>query len=960
MGWRSLEGGYELQAKQLQFQANNHTKFPSADISFRHVNGKGGEEGEFHATGLDLGTLNTIVAYLPLDAEIHKRVAEIQPVGKFKDLVLEWNGDLSAPRQYTVKASFERFGLHPYLKLPGFSGMSGSLDASEKGGTLSLNGKNAVLDMPLLFVAPLKLDTMNAQTNWRIRNKKLDLQLSNVAFSNSHLAGTLHGNYQSADQSPGIVDFTGRLDRADAHFIGLYIPLVLDEEERDWLNSAIQGGKSEDVSWRLKGNLNDFPFPKDKNGFFQVLVKVKDATLDYATGWPKIANIQGTLDFHGTRMDIDADRGSIFGVALSKVHVAIPDLSTHDEMLEVDGTAQGTTDDVLKFVNQSPVADWVDHMTDGMHATGNGKLALKMRMPLNRVKDTTINGTYQFLNNQVNGTGWPLLEKVNGRLDFTGSSVSIPQMSLQIFGGPASLSATSRVDGTVQANIKGQIVAQELPRVTGIAATKYLQGATEWRGAITMHNNFASLVIDSSLQGLASTFPAPLGKASQDTMPLHIERRELTPSSDLVSLRLGKVLTAQLQRDVHGQESTVERGMVAFGGEATAPALPGLQVTGEIAQLDLDKWRQVTSSVNGKSNLELAGLNLRINKLEGFGRRFNEVHTNLVRRGNDLEGTIDSNEVSGEVTWQPAGVGKITARLKHLLIPEEVPTLSAQISPQAGTELPVLDIIAEDFQVRAKKLGKLELIAVNQSDDWQIQTLKLSNPDGILQMSGLWQSWLTQPKTRLKLELNATDLGKLLGRLGYPDMIKAGTAKLSGNVSWVGPPQDMDLPSLSGHLELEAKGGQFLKLEPGVGKLLGILSLQALPRRIILDFRDVFSQGFAFDNISASVGISQGIATTQNFIMDGPAANVAMAGETDLAKGTQNLKVNVLPQVSDSVSVAGALLGGPVAGLTTFLVQKVLKDPFNQIGAHEYKITGTWEDPKIEKVSRPVGTGEHK
>jgi len=206
------------------------------------------------------------------------------------------------------------------------------------------------------------------------------------------------------------------------------------------------------------------------------------------------------------------------------------------------------------------------------------------------------------------------------------------------------------------------------------------------------------------------------------------------------------------------------------------------------------------------------------------------------------------------------------------------------------------------------------------------------------------------------LHIEAQDLGKLLARLGYPEMVKRGTAKLDGQLSWAGSPHELDLASLGGTLTLEAKSGQFLKVEPGAGKLLGLLSLQSLPRRLTLDFRDIFSEGFAFDSISGIAHIDHGVARTDDFKLEGPAAKVRMQGETDLARETQNLKVKVAPQLGEGVSVAGAFLGGPVVGLATLVVQKLLKDPIDQIAAYEYSITGTWDNPNVVKIGERVLT----
>jgi len=216
----------------------------------------------------------------------------------------------------------------------------------------------------------------------------------------------------------------------------------------------------------------------------------------------------------------------------------------------------------------------------------------------------------------------------------------------------------------------------------------------------------------------------------------------------------------------------------------------------------------------------------------------------------------------------------------------------------------------------------------------------------------------------VNVKLDVHDIGKLLVRLGQPEGVRRGTAKLEGPLSWSGNPSEVDYATLSGNFVLEANKGQFLKLDPGIGKLLGVMSLQSLPRRLSLDFRDIFSEGLAFDAIVGTVKVNRGIATTENFRIQGPAVRIQMTGDVDLAQETQKLRVKIFPSMSDSLSVAGALIGGPIAGIATFVAQKLLKDPIDQFTAYEYNITGTWADPQVAKAesahspaaSAPYGT----
>jgi len=226
------------------------------------------------------------------------------------------------------------------------------------------------------------------------------------------------------------------------------------------------------------------------------------------------------------------------------------------------------------------------------------------------------------------------------------------------------------------------------------------------------------------------------------------------------------------------------------------------------------------------------------------------------------------------------------------------------------------------------------------------------NPDASMSGSGAWRGGAT-PSTNLKFELKVNDVGKFLDRIGYKGLVKDGKATLGGAVTWTGRPLSIDYPSLSGQLKLDVKDGRFLEIEPGFGKLISLMSLQMLPRRITLDFRDVFSKGFQFDRISSTLHIHNGVMATSDFKMHGASADVSMSGNTDLANETQDLTVRVVPGLGDSASTVIGLVN-PLAGVASAIAQRLLKNPLGQIFSYDYKITGTWSDPKVEKLRAPA------
>ncbi len=968
IAWKIAAGEEVFSTTRLSLTTQGGPVLQPMDFLLRLVEGKDHKpaRGELQANALNLQPLVALADRLPLAAELRKQLVDLAPKGSLYDVVARWSGEWRQPSQYSLRGRFHDLAMSRLGKIPGFSGISGNIDGNEKTGTLFLNANVATVDMPLVFRDPLQFDALAAQIAWSRSGDDTELKMNSISFSNQHVAGTLFGNYRTLPGSKGALDLTGNLTRADARYASRYIPLAVGEATRNWLDRAFLAGQSNDVALRLKGNLDDFPFPEGKGGVFQVLAKITGGVIIYGENWPKIENIAGDLNFRGRRMDVFARQGAILGARLGKVHAEIPDLTGPDKVLRIAGEAGGPTGEFLSFIEKSPVTGMIDRFTEGMKAQGNGNLALKLEIPLRAVGKSKIAGSYQFINNTITGDdNLPPVEQLNGRLEFTESSVRAQNATGMFFGGPVSIAVATQRDATVSMVLSGRANIDNLRRAGGASALlPSLRGAADWRGTFVLRKKLADLVIESNLQGVASDLPAPLAKSAGEIVPLRYERKFTGPQQDQIILSYGDILSASLQRRIEGGRSIIRRGNIRLGGgAAAAPERDGVLISGALNSLNVDRWMALAGQGMDDIKIEYSGIDLKIDALDAFNRRFHDVVLNSTLQGGVWRSTVAGREFEGGATWQPQGRGKLTARLKKLVIPpvaKDATAGPAQPAPDRKRELPSLDIIADQFQVKDKQLGKLELNAVSEERDWRIEKLRITNPDSTFTVDGAWQNWLNQPRTQVNIQLEAGDIGKLLSRLGYPEGVRRGTAKLHGSLSWPGSPQDFDYPALSGNLVLEAAKGQFVKLEPGIGKLLGILSLQALPRRITLDFRDIFSEGFAFDEILGGVNISRGIATTDNFRIRGPAAHVVMSGDVNLAQETQKLRVRITPSLSDSVSIAGALIGGPIAGVAAFLAQKMLKDPLDQMASYEYDVTGTWADPQVSKTERQGGSQQGK
>jgi uncharacterized protein YhdP len=285
----------------------------------------------------------------------------------------------------------------------------------------------------------------------------------------------------------------------------------------------------------------------------------------------------------------------------------------------------------------------------------------------------------------------------------------------------------------------------------------------------------------------------------------------------------------------------------------------------------------------------------------------------------------------------------------------------------------------DDFDLRGKKLGRLDIEAVNRGAgavareggirEWRLNKLNLTVPEASFSATGNWAGLNAQAvppggprpaaaaaaerrRTVMNFKLDIADSGQLLGRFGMKDVVRRGKGRMEGQVSWVGSPLTLDYPSMNGSFNVNMESGQFLKADPGLAKLLGVLSLQSLPRRLALDFRDVFSEGFAFDFVRGDVTIQQGIAATNNLQMKGLNAAVLMEGKADIARETQDIKVIVIPEINAGAASLVATVINPAIGLGSFLAQMFLRQPLMRAATQEFQIDGTWADPRITRVNR--------
>lgn len=953
-----LDRGFGFQARKLALVLGNGTRIEPADVdlNWQKATDSHPAHGEASADSLDLGVVAALVDHLPLDAALREQIAAFDPRGRISGLRLSWSGEAGQLSAYAVKARFDDLGLSAQGAIPGFTGLDGRIEGHERGGVLELDTRDARIMLPAVFSEPtMTLATLEAKADWKFVDGMVDVNLTRASFRNADAAGEASGRYQGRGAEPGTIDLSARLARAAGGAVWRYLPLVVGHGVREWLRGAIGGGLAT-ATLRLKGDLKRFPFA-DGSGVFEVKGLFKGASLRYAADWPEFTDVSGELEFVGPRMAIRANSARLWGVTLADVRAEIADLGASETLLAVTGGARGPSADFLRFIEASPVGGWLNHFTADMKAGGDGELKLRLDLPLARLGQTRVDGRYRVVGNDLAfAEGVPPLRDIAGELRFTGDRLEARQVRGTMLGAPMAFDLATE-DGGIALRAAGSAAVRDLRQYFGLAALTDVSGAAPWNALLKVHEGVADLRVESSLQGVSSSLPEPFNKTAADRMALLVERRAPTGAGDQWKVRLGDTAHLTLTRRLEQGRLVVDRGLIAIGAVDARLPERGLGLAMSARRLDADMWRRRMATDNGGGAGEalpippLSRVELQADEFLVHGRAIHDLQLDGTLDGGIWKMNVRSKEAAGRIEWTDQGAGRLSGRLSRLDLPEGVEDNAAAHAADTADDLPAVDLVVENFSLHGKPFGELWLEAENIDRVWSAR-FNIKNDDGELEGKGRWRParGAAPAATAIDFNLAARSLEDLLKRFGYPGTVRRGTATLAGALTWAGPPTTVDYPSLDGQLTLEAARGQFKKLEPGVGRLLGVVSLQSLPRRISLDFRDVFSEGFAFDSIAGRMSVKQGIMATSDFQIQGPSAKVLMNGSVDLARETQDLKVRVQPALGETVAT-GVLLVNPAVGAAAWVMNKVFGNPLDKAFAFDYAVTGAWADPKVEKLA---------
>jgi uncharacterized protein (TIGR02099 family) len=874
-----------------------------------------------------------------------------------------------APR-YSVRAQLHDAGVRADRNF-GVAGVAGELTADESGGQLQLRPAPMLLKLPQVMESDLAFDAFAATLRWARTSE--GWRVSAVPFD-WQLAGT-QGKGQFTLDLPDVAD-TSPVLALQAEFSGDdaaaakgLMPRHWPDSLKRWLGEAIIAGRVPRGVLKIDGPLRDFPFVNHPTGVWTLDLDVADGVLEFQPDWPRIEDLAAQLHFTGSSLVITIDQATSMGNAIAHAEARFDDFADH--RLQVSARLDGELSRYYAYLRASPLSKVLRGLLQHTEASGAAALALQLDIPLKAHEQPEVRGTVDLRDAQLKYAQLePAITALNGQLAFDNTGVRATALKARYADVPLQLRIDPQ-DGT-RGVVRGRFTFT--PMADGSGASKFiptmlrqrLHGVSDWTLELPLQDDAGELRLTSDLRGTAVDLPPPLGKTAETPETLSVRVREGRFAAVAVDVAYGQRVGVALEvgSDPGGhQDSEALAGLYARVGVSTPPPVQAgrFLLDGKVDRLDLESWIAViTAGEHGGVGLDSA--EIETDQLVWGAQSTLATRLRYQPLVDGWRTDFSGDGVGGSLVWTHTDGDRVVARLDHLglklTMPQQAQTPPTAQSASDPSALPVLDLQCQALRVGNADLGRLNLRSERIPGGQRLIEASLAEGIVDLSASGQWRRAEGQSTADLNFDLDTTDIDALLQAFDYAPSLQAERTQFRGNLSWHNAGTGLDWRMASGRIDVDARKGQLRAVQPGASRVLGLINFYALPRRLTLNFDDVVGDGLAFDAIQGHFALADGVARTDDLHMDAPSLRMDVRGAVGIAARDYDQRVTVYPDVSAGVTLGAVLLGGPAVGALVLLAQELLDKPLDQVTQLSYRITGSWDNPKVEKMdsNSPQGT----
>lgn len=929
------------------------------------------------ADRIHLEDFQPFLSWVP-DEEVREQLIGLDAKGVVSDLNLQYASEGDGQTNYSLRARLSGAGFNARDALPGVQGLTGIVNASEDGGEVELSSVGMAVDFTGVFENPLKFDQATGKLSWRrsaggIKLRGVDLVLANQDI---YTYSTLSLELRNDGQAP-VIDLETQLKDGNVANKTAYLPIVkLSDKARQWVDRSVVSGRIPEGRMVLRGPLDKFPF-KNGEGRFSVDFLLKELVLDYQEGWPEIRDLDTHVVFEGPGLVVDVLDGNMAGNHIVKARAEIPVLA--EARLSVRGQTEGTVNAGLDYLAAIPPGQRYINAINGLETSGRASVDLELFLPLKEIQNNTLTLDMQLLDAAVRPVGLTHgLEEVNGRLllkegDLSGQGVNASYLGKPVRVDVSPDPSSSDVKATLML-LRGWSNADELMDEFFPIIKPWVSGKTDWFAVARFPSADSEQPVTVSarsvLGGMGLSLPRPIFKSTEEVRMLEVRYTLSSQERRTLELALGEDVRAFLDFRSENDDFKLAFGDIALGGKVPdRSGEAGLGISGKTPFLQLDEWLTLENpeprgpDAQGLTEI-LMRADLQVDSFRALAQDMGPSALQLRNVNDEWVVEINSENISGRVTVPQDDAGELPARvdMERLILlgaAEEEDVERGTLKDTDPRTLRPYEIRVKDFGIADMRFGTLEAIASKAPMGLNLDVIRTRHPSFGSEGVGNWLVTDDGQMTGLKLELQSSNILETFKALGLGEMITGESASAEVDVYWRGGPDRNFRSTLSGQVRLQLDDGTVAEIDPGAGRALGLLSIATLPRRLTLDFRDVFDEGLAFDRISGDFNLVDGNAYTSNLVMKGPSVGIAISGRTGLVDRTYDQVAVVHANIGSTLPLAGALAGGPTLGAALLIFSEVFKQPLQGITRARYKVSGSWDNPdvvRLELTSPPPPT----
>ncbi|MEM8816350.1 MAG: YhdP family protein [Pseudomonadota bacterium] len=932
---------------------------------------------DVQADYLNLGDLALAVPWL--GEEQLALFNRFEPEGVLENLTASLSGLDTERPAYALEAAFEKLGFAPDGAVPGVGNLRGSISADNSRGFLEIDAQDSSLRLPRLVSETVPLDTLTGKVIWRHSDERLTVLSDSITFSNPGLSANSSLQLTIGADTGPVIDLSSTFSIVDLAVVKAYLPdRLLKPKLYDWFQNALVSGRISSGTARLNGPLAKFPFDNNE-GRLLVEARIQDTEFKYLPQWPaaELIDVDAVLD--NSRLYTVRNRSTSTGNSIVNANVDIPDL--REPVLTIEGQATGTLETIRRYANESPLAKLFAGQLDTISVAGAGSLELDLTVPIKRAREfevtarvETEDGTVSVpgLKRPVNGVaGAVIIEKDSISSDALRGSFLGRPVTFELQPAPADMLGYGIV-----LNAFGSVTAEGLIEGLGVPGEGILAGATEYTVSVLFPDanaeaGPAELTVEASsdLVGLGFLLPEPLAKTREEPLAFAGSMRLAAGAAAIeTSGGIDDDLRWQLNFINSGDAWDLDRGVLSLGGDPPPAAdTRGLHIRGEASDVVFEEWLALGDSENAETNVleRLRSVDLEVTNLRLFGQHLVNHQVRLDRSARDWLVQFDGDDVKGSVfvPYDLDGGRPVVMDMERLILPGDATAIPGQRPRSDPRELPSLSIKAQEFGLGDRSFGAVEAQLARVEGGLQSQRIVATDDTFDIVAEGSWlasEEDTLGSRTAVTATLTSTDVAATMSRLGYSPGLIGDDMRVLLDVDWSGGPAGDFLPTLDGDVEVRLGAGQLDEVEPGAGRVFGLMSIVALPRRLSLDFSDVFGDGFAFDKVEGTFRLDDGDTYTCNLSLEAPAADIAIIGRASLAERDYQQTAMISANVGNALPVVAAATAGPQAAVAVLIFSQIFKKPLQGLGQVYYAIDGSWDNPELTNADaeRFAASGE--